>query len=273
MGSQSGSWGDLVRMLAAWVLLWTWHRLHADLPCWLALAWMLPAAVLIFLGMLESALLRRRAWLGMYLRADSGWFRWLRGGVFMVSWQALKASLFAAVLLVAVLQWPPSYWLVLLADALLLWGIARWATGWLVSTVRPGFAPRIVRRALVPVNTLVCGAVLVALAYYSPHPDYRGGGLLAALEAGMAGVEAHCAELGLLARLDAALEAGGWWFAQAWLGRPEWQWLAPVGWLGFLGASMAFVWGYSRLLLGAQVGPRGLFGWLDEVKGSEVSGG
>ncbi len=250
-------------MLAAWALLWGWHALHAQVPCWLLPAFLLPVAVLILLAMLENALLQRRAWLGMYLRGSSGAFRLLRGGVFMLGWQALKATLFALILLLAVLRWPAGYWLLLLADLLLLWLLAGVLAARLAPHLRPGFAPRLARRLLAPLNTLLCGVALVALAYYSPHPDFRGGSLVQALHVGLSGADLHCAELALLARLDGALEAGGWWLAQAWLTRPELTWLAPLAWLLFLGASMAFVWGYSRLLLGTQVRPRELFGWLE----------
>ncbi len=258
----TGALPALLGVLCAWGVLRLWQAAYAELHCLLLLPLIGVVALLIAASTLEGALLRRRAWLRSYLRGESWLFSLLRGGALLLTWHLLKGLLLALVLLLGVLRWPTHYWLLLLADALLLWLAVQGLSRWLPSHVRPGFAPILARQWLVLVNTLLCGGALLALAYYSPLPDLRGSGLLAGIEAEVATIQLACPELALLVRLDSALHHTGWWLVQSGLSHPALLFIAPLAWLFFLALYLAFLWIYSRMLLGAMLSPENLLHWL-----------
>ena len=91
------------------VLLWSLlgERLAGLLfvPVWVLVTQLIAA------GSLEAARLRRRAWLDQYLRDDSPWHRWLRGGALMVARHQCLGACLALLLLVklrllAWIDWP-----------------------------------------------------------------------------------------------------------------------------------------------------------------------
>ena len=60
-----------VRLVAAWGWLFLWHLGYGYLDCPAALALLVPTVLFIMLAMTETALLRRRAFLNLYLRPDT----------------------------------------------------------------------------------------------------------------------------------------------------------------------------------------------------------
>jgi hypothetical protein len=251
-----------VRLTLAWAWLGVWAATYQALPCLVVLLLALPVIMAIMLGMLESALLRRRALVGMYLEADGGLYRWLRGGLLMVSWQTLKALGFALVLLMAATQWESRGWLILGVDALCLWAGYAWLCRVLAAQVKPPYSAMFARHVLVFLNTLVFAVVIAGAEFYLPHPDYREVSLADAIYYEVSQVEAACDVVGILARGALAGQTLSWWLAESWLSRPELSALAGLGWLLFLAGSTAFMWAYSRLLLGMLVSPERLFGIL-----------
>jgi hypothetical protein len=258
----------LLRLALAWGWLLSWGLTFHRLPCPAVLLFAVPVALAILLGMVESALLRRRALAGMYLRPEGALFRLLRGGVILAGWQALKAILFAILLLMAATQWETTHWAVLGLDALLLAGLFGLVRRRLAGQVRPGFDALFARQLLVYLNTVLFVAVLAWVEFHLPHPDYRQASLAEAVLSAVSQVTA-CDAVGILVRGGAASQAAGWWLAQTWLTRPEIAPLAGLGWLLFLAWSATFMWGYSRLLLGALVSPGGLLEMLETPIGRE----
>ncbi len=241
----------LLPLAAAWAGLWLWAVTARWLPCVAVLFLAIPIITLILLGMLESALLRRRAWVGMYIQPDSAPYRWLRGGVLMVAWQAVKAVALGLVLLAAALRWEDWTWAILGADVVFLWLAHAALRAWLAGFIRPGYETMIARHVLLFVNTLLFTAVLTGAEFYLPHPDYRNLTVAEAIYHETARVETACSVVGILARSSAASQALSLKLAQSWLTRTMPPALAGVGWLLFLAFSVTFLWGYSRLLLGA----------------------
>ncbi|QFU01229.1 hypothetical protein FIU83_06215 [Halomonas sp. THAF5a] len=213
--------------------------------------WVL-ATQLIVAGSLEASRLRRRAWLGQYLRDDSPWRRWLAGGVLMVLRHQFVGALLALVLLVdlrllALAEWP------LLLAALPVMVLARHRLRRRLSRhVVAEHLPAVTRRLLVmPISALLALAMVLA-ALWLPQPWLvglvweeaitrhlvvgEGGGLLGVFER-----LAESAELTRQWAMQNAVER----FA---LATP----LAVLGWLVLLLTQGAVAWAYVRLLVGAE---------------------
>jgi hypothetical protein len=258
----AGLVGVGARMLLAWGWLLAWHTWYGSAPCLLALGFLVPMVFFVLLGVTETALLRRRAVLSMYLRPESWLFRLLRGGAVLIAWQTIKALALGVLLLVASVSWEPEVWAVLGLDALLLALLFRAADGLLGPHARPGYAGMLVRRLLVPINSGLLLLAVVVVELHTAQPDLRGISLVEAIEAQVAQAGAACAGVAILARAAAALDALGWWLAETQLTRPELVAVAPAAWLAFLAVSLGFVWAYSRLLLGVLVSPLAVQGLL-----------
>ncbi|WP_254277211.1 hypothetical protein [Halomonas sp. 3H] len=233
------------------LVLLLWSLADGAWARWLFLpAWVL-ATQLIAAGSLEAARLRRRAWLGQYLRDGSPWHRRLRGGAVMVARHQLLGALLALVLLVKLRGLPLTAWPLLLAGAV---GIAL-ARGWLHQRLAPHVIearlPAVTRRLLVgPVAGLLALA-LVGMTLWLPQPWLVDLGweaaLLRHLPAGEGG-----SLLTFFERLAAAAEITRAWAmqnaeAQLSLGTP----LALLGWLLMLLTQGALAWAFVRLLVGA----------------------
>jgi len=245
---QSPAWHLVLPVLA--LLLWSlsgsaWAR-------WLFLpAWVL-ATQLIATGSLEAARLRRRAWLGQYLRDGSPWHHRLRGGAVMVARHQLLGALLALVLLVKLRGLPLAGWPLLLAGAV---GVAL-VRGWLHRRLAPHVIearlPAVTRRLLVAPVAGLLALALVGMALWLPQPWLVDLGweaaLLRHLPAGEGG-----SLLAFFERLAAAAEITRAWAmqnaeAQLSLGAP----LALLGWLLMLLNQGALAWAFVRLLVGAE---------------------
>jgi hypothetical protein len=254
--------GVAVRLLAIAGWLFLWHLGYGYLPCYAALALLVPIVLFVLLGMLEVGLLRRRAFLNMYLRRDSLFFRLLRGGILLFLWQTLKAVVLGVLLVIGSISWSPETWLVLGADALLLPAAYLLALRATASHARPEFQGMLVRRILTPVNAFAALLVIVAVEFHTPHPDLRDRTLVEAVRERTEQVQTQCEGVGILARGAAAVETASWWLAETQFTRRELLSVAPAAWLAFLGASLTFLWAWSRLLLGTLVSPS----WLNDLR-------
>jgi hypothetical protein len=258
-----------VRLIAGWAWLLLWHLYHKWVPCPVALGLLVPIAFAITLGMAESALLRRRALLNMYLRAESVLFRLFRGGALLIAWQTAKALALAILLFVGSTAWRLETWLVLGLDVLLL------APGYVLlvrltaSQARGGYQAMLARRVLTPINTLGVMVVILAVEFHAPHPDLRGLTLIDALTDRVTQVQTTCQGVGILARAGAAVDTMSWWLAETQLSRVELTAMAPAAWLAFLAASLTFLWAWSRFLLGLLVSPSSLQGVLRQGRAQE----
>ena len=244
-----------VRLVAAWGWLFLWHLGYGYLDCPAALALLVPTVLFIMLAMTETAMLRRRAFLNLYLRPESVLFRLLRGGALLHLRQMLKALLLGVLLAIGSVSWSPETWLVLGADTVVLAGAYVLTVRVASSHARPEFQGMLARRLLTPVNTLALTLVITLVELHSPHPDLRDLTLIDAVRERMEQVEAACEGVGILTRGGTAVETISWWLAETQLTRPRAQSIAPLAWLAFLGSSLTFLWAWSRLLLGTLVPP------------------
>ncbi|WP_104203069.1 hypothetical protein [Billgrantia saliphila] len=214
------------------------------LPAWAA------SGQLIFAGSFEAARLRRRAWLGQYLRASSPWQRRLRGGPLMALRHQLLGLLLALLLLVQLRLLPPAHWAALAVAALML--------GWWQASLRrrmarhviDDYAASLTRHLLVwPVGGLLA-LLLVLLTLWSPQPYLVG---LTWEEALVRHVTTTAGDtlLGFFERLAQAVELTQYWAMQNAVTRTGVDaGLALVGWLILLLTQSAFAWAFVRLMVG-----------------------
>ncbi|PMR67711.1 hypothetical protein [Halomonas heilongjiangensis] len=213
-------------------------------------AWVL-VTQLIAAGSLEAARLRRRAWLDQYLRDDSPWHRWLRGGALMVARHQLLGACLALLLLVKLrlLAWVD--WPMLLVAVVGLVGLRNGLRRRLARHVIRGHLPAVTRRLVVPPAAGLLSLMLVAVALWLPQPYLVGLGWEEALLRHLQGRDA-ASLLGFFERLGSAAEIIQYWAMQnavesQQLGAP----LALLGWSLLLLTQSAFAWAYVRLLVGA----------------------
>ncbi|WP_108444640.1 hypothetical protein [Halomonas denitrificans] len=237
--------------LAALVLL-VWSFSSDDwagalfLPVWVV------ATQLIVAGSLEAARLRRRAWLGQYLRDDSPWRRWLEGGALMVLRHQLVGALLALVLLVDLRLLSLAEWPLLLA-ALPALVLARHRLRRRLSRhVVAEHLPAVTRRLLVaPIAALLALAMVLA-ALWLPQPWLVGLGWEEAITRHLAAGEGGRL-LGLFERLAASAELTRQWAMQNAVERLHLATpVAVLGWLVLLLTQGAVAWAYVRLLVGAE---------------------
>lgn len=210
-------------------------------------------AAIIAVGGIEQGLLRRRAWIGMYL-APTGWlYGLLRGGIVIVALEGCKATLLAVLLLLEALLWPPWLWLLLALDIVVFAGLHQGLQRLFRRQVRPGFEGMLSRSVLAKLHTIGLALVISFGLLFTPSYDYRDVSLLQAIEHAATLAPVACAGLDLLARWLAAWHGAGWWLAQHALMADGVRPLAWLAWVVFLLASVAFTWGWTRLLNGALV--------------------
>ncbi len=255
----------VARMLLPWGGLLAWSQWHRQLNCLGLLLCLSLVIAVLALDMLEVALLKRRALVGMYLKPESGLYRLLRGGPLMLIWQVGKALILAVILLAEATQWTGWLWLVLGLDALLLAGAYPWYKKRFATQVKAGHAETFARQYLVILNILLLTPLIAGIYFYTPHPDYRELGWRETLLHEASRTQTGCSALAAPAKLMAAKNALGWWLAQTWLQRLQHVGLTALGWLLFLLGSAAFVWAYSRLILGMSLSPPAVLGRFSET--------
>ncbi|ALG67699.1 hypothetical protein [Beggiatoa leptomitoformis] len=254
----------LIRLFLTWLGLLGFYWVHVWLDCWLVILALLPIVGIIAISMLESALVHRRAFINTYLNPDNWLYRLLRGGFIMATWQIIKALFFGLFLLVEVISWDFWVWLVLLIDVVFIFIAYRVINNCLAIYFRPAYSTIISRHYLVIINTVLFSIILTIVSFYTPHADYREITWQLAVDYETTKIQIACDEFATLARLSVTKNTLSWWLAQHYLtGTNTSPQIAIGAWLLFLLSSTAFMWGYSRLLLGALVSPSRVFDLLD----------
>ncbi|MGM0694962.1 MAG: hypothetical protein ACQEUN_16405 [Pseudomonadota bacterium] len=221
------------------------------LPLWVL------ATQLIVAGSLEAARLRRRAWLDQYLRDDSPWRGWLRGGMMMVLRHQVLGALLALVLLVKLRLLAPVLWPVLLGGVPGLMVTQRLLHGRLARHVIAEYLPAVTRRLVLAPAAGLLALVLVVAAFWSPQPWLVGLGWEEAIVRHSPNPSGG-AVLGFFERLATVAEITQHWSMQNAVERFRLATpVAMLGWLLLLLIQSTFAWAYVRLLIGAEVVCRG----------------
>lgn len=227
-----------------------WWRLPGTVASHLFILLWLATAQLIFFGLLETARLRRRAWLGQYLMKDSPWYRRLRGGALMVIWnQSLSAglALMLLVLLRHLTPWDALLLLLALGLFILLGGRMSKVAA---RHVRPRYQAALTRRLLVPVVALPLTLALAAAKLWRPQPYLVQTSWAEALQQHMTS-SAGPTLLGTFERVASAVELSGFWIMQNALEATGVDGpAAALGWVLLFVTQGALAWSFVRLLAG-----------------------
>jgi hypothetical protein len=214
-----------------------------------------PVAAFMALNMLETALMRRRALAGMYLRPDSFLARLLCRQSLLTAWQLLKAVVLGLLLFLESPRWPSWLWAVLGLDLLLLGVLEPRVRRWLESQVRGERRDILARWLLLSVNTVLLVLVLAVAQLFLPRPDYTGLGWEDAALQAAGTLDMACDSLAPVVRLGAMRDALAEWLIQH---LPLGGWLSLSAWLVYFVWSGLVFWAWSRLVLGALGAPGAL---------------
>ncbi len=240
-------------MLVPGLILAGWSLWKDSLPCLLVLVLMFPVLGLIALNMLEVALMRRRALVGMYL-CDGSWLsRLLSRKVILMLWQVAKATFFTFVLFLEALDWPVWLWWVLLADAFLMYTVHGWLRVLLQTQVKPGQDGVIARRILVTVNTLLLALLLASGLMFEKQIAYKNMSLQETMLHAAQQERLACDLMSPLVRLQAVQHALTARFVHQGLESVDHAWSRIAGWLLFFFWSGLSLWAWSRMLLGTLI--------------------
>ena len=239
----------LLYMLFPGLLLLGWVMWSDSLPCVGVLLLMLPVLALIVLNMLEVALLRRRALVGMYLEGESWLSRLMCRKAVLFLWQVTKATVLVFILFVEALDWPPWFWLLLLLDIPVLFFTSHRLEQSLQGQVKAGAQGIIARRLLVTVNTLILALLLAGGWMFEPQTDYRDMSWQATAVYAAQQEQLHCELLAPLARTKAVQQALVERLVRQGLEMLTNTWGKLAGWLLFFFWSGLSLWAWSRMLL------------------------
>lgn len=243
-------WWLLLGMLVATGALVGWQRLPAGpagmvfWPLWMA------TAQVVFVGALESARLRRHAWLRQYIKRESPWHRLLGGGVFMAVRVQLVSILLALVLLVGLRRLHAVDMALLVLATGLFGECQRRLSARLGPHIIEAYRPALMRRF-----SVLCVAVLLSLGLmlsrlWQPQPYLVDTAWQLAVQAHTP-ANAGQTLLGSLERLASAFELTGFWLMQNTLARFELNHsVAVLAWAILLLMQATLAWSFARWLAG-----------------------
>ncbi|QIB65380.1 hypothetical protein [Kineobactrum salinum] len=237
-------------------LLWGLHLFARLLATPVLLAIWLLLSLLIARGLFWHHRIRRRAWLRAYVRADSVWQRWLRGGALMAVVHASTGLALAAVLLVALTRLTDAAaWRVLLGSGLLVVALRLLFEALARDHVQPDYLVEFSWRLTLPIAAALLLAVLIWLAAGRPQPDFSAATLAQAVWHLADRETARSDLLRELLQLAAAGEGLQLWLAQQLVQLPVARGLAGVlVWLLVFAGQAVFVGAWLLVLNGALVG-------------------
>lgn len=243
-----------ILQLTAVIALFGWRQVPEPYLGWLLLPTWTLAGYLIFASSIETARLRRSAWLNQYLLVDSPWHVTLRGGWLLSSWHLLLSAVLALFMLVKLLWLSPWLWLMLLLSLPLLWWLDSKLRYRLQGHVKPPLLSAVSRRLLVPLGAglLLSGYLLVSLNL--SQPNMQGMSWIEALGRHMQDSQSTLPLLALSERAYQLLELSLQWALQNTLGDVDSSGLLGVlAWALLLISGSAFIWAWMRLLTGIAV--------------------
>ncbi len=246
---------DMLVLLATTTLLWLFHLYSRVLPGWVLLCVWAILFVAIASVLVWRRRVRRRAFLAVYIAADSPLQRVLRGGVIMTLSQAVLAALLALTLLLAAVRVKSAtVWIVLIIAAplfaLLRAVIYTRFSAHVSAAYQSEFSLRTTLLLLGPLLLIV----LLGLALQQNYPDFNAASLEQALWHVVEQEQALSSQLLLLLQVAAAGDGLRLWLAQQLLPAlqlPVFLWL---GWILVFVQETLFVWSLLLLQQGVLLG-------------------
>jgi hypothetical protein len=242
---------DALCLLGALALAWLFHVYARVMPTGALAAYWGAFTLLIAAALFHRALVRRRAFLAVYIAAASPLQRWLRGGLFLALRSLAGGGVLALVLVSSLARIVgPWQWLALLGAVpalvatrvLLLRRFARHAS--------PHFVPVLSWRVAALAIGLVLVAGFVVSGLYRAYPEFAGVSLERAIWHMIDQEHARSAPLQAVLEARAALDGLRLWLAQQLMPAPGDSFLQLLGWLLVVAEEMLFIWSYLLMSYG-----------------------
>jgi hypothetical protein len=209
-------------------------------------------ALFMTAGIWLRSVVRRRIFLAGAVRAESPWYRRLRGGLLMALLALLGAVPLAAILVVASVRAPGPQLLVGMVLNVPLLVLLRefWHRG-LAGHAVPRFRAMLALRLALAMNLGLLFLALAVAALFQTYPELSGLTLVEAILSEAGRQEAASGLLQALMQLAAAKDAAAWWLGQQILPGAIEPGLQAAGWMILLATDLLVVWSY--LLICASV--------------------
>lgn len=239
--------GVLLTLASAW---W-FARVVAELPCVLAF---FPVAVMgsvIARGLWEWRAVRRRAWLGLYLRSGSWWWRVLQPGLLMRAGATIVGLGLAAAWLFEWLRWGWPLLVLLTLNAPVFYAVVV-AVQWLLrNEAHARWVGPLASVLAVRVNIVLLLLALTVMQLFGNQSDYRGLAHSSVLVAVGAVPAYECGVMGTLVRANVYWHESMQWGLQNAVGdAAAGGVVALLAWMFWFLMSGGMAWAWSRFLVG-----------------------
>lgn len=244
---------NVLRMFAVWTGLLAWQWGSNQLGCIGSALMIIPFWIILTAALAENSIVRRHTFIAQYLNSQGVLARLLRGKVILLLRQAVKAMIFAILLMINAVFFEVNQWLVLLADIVLLTLIVRFMSHLLSNEVKSDYQIFLAHYWAHWVNTFILWLTLVFMLFYSSHENYTGMSWEQVVHYSASKIDIRCDSLAILARINAVSEALMWWAAQNFLHTLVKPTQTAIAWLAlstWFGMSFLVAWTYSRILTG-----------------------
>jgi hypothetical protein len=246
---------DMLCLLGATTLAWGFHIYARVLPTVVLIAaWGLFTA-LIATALFRRARIRRRAFLAVYVAAESPLQQWLRGGTLLALRPVLLGAVLALLLMVALARvGDDRVWMALIAGVPALMLLRTWLSRRLARHAGALHLPILSWRLAAVLVGGVLTVLLVLLAYHQAYPDFAGVSLERAVWHLVDREHARSAAAQVLLQAAAAKDGLRLWLAQQLMPAPATSLVHGLGWLLVLAEEGLFVWSYLLLGHGILIG-------------------
>jgi len=250
--SHRGALNDMFWLLTVPLFLIVLSRIGALLSNEAVIGLVLGLALFMTAGIWLRAVARRRIFLAGAVRAESPWYRRLRGGLLMALVGLLGAVPLATILVVAAVRVPGPQLLVgMVLNVPLLVLLREFWHRRLAGHAVPRFRAMLALRLALVVNLGLLFLALAIAALFQTYPELSGLTLVEAMLSEAGRQEAASGMLQALMQLAAAKDAAAWWLGQQVLPGVIEPGLQVAGWMILLATDLLVVWSY--LLICASV--------------------
>jgi hypothetical protein len=208
--------------------------------------------------MIDASWLHKKAWLGAYLKEGSIIYRIFGGKILLIIWSTIKAAPLSVYLLLELIELEWWLWLFLAIDVAIILVLYPIYAIMIKTQVKDRYADSIARQHIFILNTILGSIILSLVQFYTPHSDYRSLDWQQTIEYAATQNQSECIAFNNLIQLNSIKNALSWRAAQVVLPQIKsgFIWIA---WILFLVSSVAFMWGFSRLMLGVLLEPNNVF--------------
>ncbi len=243
---------DMLWLLTVPLFLIVLSRVGELLPNDAIIGLVLGLALFMTAGIWLRSVVRRRIFLAGAVRAESPWYRRLRGGVLMALVALLAAVPLATILVVAAVRVSGPQLLVgMVLNVPLLVLLREFWHRRLARHAVPRFRAMLALRLALAVNLGLLFLALAVAALFQTYPELSGLTLVEAMLSEAGRQEAASGMLQALMQLAAAKDAAAWWLGQQVLPGVIEPGLQVAGWMILLATDLLVVWSY--LLICASV--------------------